>query len=249
MLRRRALILLVFASPIPLLISLDIQTIEYLIGYVVIAGLVYSLPYIVKDLSPTFYYWKLYVQHIYRNFKLSVKYSVLSLFISTLSVTAIIWYLTEPDGQDWLIVITAFYASILLFREVFFDFPLVEMGDIRQVYGVFGEKLSLETDVGNVGTITVTDPTLEYRVYDESGKPVMNPEEVSIPGENRSLDPGEWTEEESISLPIDLTKIPDDADGFYLHTKAYSGYGYSLLADNRVRKCIWREDGFVDIEP
>lgn len=169
-------------------------------GYGILVLLVCFFPLARYGVNPAFFYWRIYLQKIHSKFILPVKYSVLSLFISTLFVTGVFWYLTQPDNQEWLIVITAFYASILLFREVFFDFSIVRMGIMHQIYGPHEENISIETRIGNVGTKTVTDPHLEYRIYDERGIPVSELKEGEIPSENRSLDPGEWTEENSISL-------------------------------------------------
>jgi hypothetical protein len=216
--------------------------------YGILAVLSFFYPVIRYSINPTFFYWKLYIQKIYSKFVLVVKYSVLSLFTSTLFVTGVFWYLTQPSNQEWLIVITAFYASILLFREVFSDFSILRLGIMHQIYGVHQENLSIETRIGNIGTKTVTDPHLEYRVYDNRGIPLGESKEVDIPGKNRSLDPGEWTEEESISIIIDLTKFQEKSYEFYLHTIAYSGFGDSLLADNRIRKCVKNEGSFVEIE-
>lgn len=245
---RTSLLILLFVFPGLLIYYLGHRDPALVIIYGVLAILSFFYPAIRYKINPAFFYWKVYIRMIYSKFVLLVKHSVLSLLISTLFVTGVFWYLTQPSNQEWLIVITAFYASVLLFREVFSDFSILRLGIMHQVYGVHEENLSIETRIGNIGTKTVTDPHLEYRVYDDRGIPVGESKEVDIPGKNRSLDPGEWTEEESISIIIDLTKFRGDSYEFYLHTIAYSGFGDSLLADNRIRKCVKNKDSFVDIE-
>lgn len=215
-------------------------------GVLAVAVLVY--PLFRHNVNPTFFYWDLFIRKAYSKIVLPVKYSVSSLIISTLFVTGVFWYLIQPKEQEWLIVITAFYASILLFREVFFDFSILRLGIMHQMYSPHGDTLSIETRIGNVGTKTVTDPHLEYRIYDKRGIPVSEKKKAEIPGESRSLNPGEWTKEDSISLTIDLSQFPEDIGTFYLHTVAYSGFGYSLLSDNLFRKCTMDDENSVTIE-
>lgn len=206
--------------------------------YTVVILLIYGYPRIRHNISATFYYWKIYVKYVYPLFQIPVRYSIVSLTIGSLLFTGLIVVATDPTPQTGLIVITAFYASVLFFREIFSsDVPVLEIDDLTQMGAGMGQTVSFQTDIGNVGSKTATDPTVEFRLYDLRGRPLTKKMDADLPSGDRALTPGEWTNGGAVSIHFERADITDNPpETVYLHTKTYAGFGYALLADNQIQQ-------------
>jgi hypothetical protein len=218
--------------------NLPTSFLYWTVFYAGVLILIYGYPRLRYNHIATFHYWKKYLDHIYPLYQYPIRFSIASLSISALIITALVADLIGTSRQKWLIVITAFYASVLFFREIFSsEIPVLKMDNLTRIGAGMGNQISFETDIGNVGGKTSTDPTVKFRVYDLNGRPLTDPMDGDLPSGNRALDPGEWTDGRAVSVYFkrdDITENPPET--VCLHIKAYDGFGFALLADNRIQK-------------
>lgn len=108
----------------------------WIVFYIILLFLIYIYPRYHHNLIATFYYWKIYIERIYPLFQLPTRYSIVSLTSSSIIFTGLVVVITQPTPQTGLIIITAFYASVLFFREIFSsDVPVLEMDGLSPVGG------------------------------------------------------------------------------------------------------------------
>ncbi|WP_152420135.1 hypothetical protein [Halorubrum distributum] len=128
-----------------------------------------------------------------------------------------IWIGLEP-----IVLVTLFYATALFFTNFLHadrPFPIVSFSN--EHYGpTYGEQngrgFLYELSLRNTGTVSLVDPTIEYRIFDSDFNEVRNNEngkwiQHSITnGEECILDPGE-----EITLEIEQAPIKHDDDTDY----------------------------------
>jgi len=136
------------------------------------------------------------------------------------------------SGAKATVIATTFYATLLFLNETLLsDNAMMEFvkNDKHHDRDSDEDWITRSIGVQNQGNGDASSTTIQYRVYDKSGKPLTDVGTAAIAPEHIALGTGNMIPSELIFTPLPAKKL-EPGESILIHLKAEDGFGYSIVA-------------------